>query len=150
MPAVKYNYIEEQLQELPQKAKYKSLPIHGKNQKVRRAPKTAQEKLAVLNAVLVTMGAVVAIGFTIVYSLVALSETKLAQLHSEISDLNYENTDLENKLENIKSYYSVDTKVSSSALFDKAKNVIEVEQVDAKAIEHQTPRGTNLNTVTGF
>lgn len=150
MPAVKYNYIEEQLQELPQKAKYKSLPIHGKNQKVRRAPKTAQEKLAVFNAVLVTMGAVVAIGFTIVYSLVALSETKLAQLHSEISDLNYENTDLENKLENIKSYYSVDTKVSSSALFDKAKNVIEVEQVDAKAIEHQTPRGTNLNTVTGF
>ncbi len=150
MPAIKYNYIEEQIQELPKKAKYKSLPTHDKKQKVKRVPKTAQEKLIALNVVFVVLGAIVTCAFIAVYSLVAVSEAQLAQLHSEISDLNYDNIDLENKLENVKSYYSVDTKVSSNASFEKAKNVIEVEQVDAKTIQHQEPRGTNLNTVTGF
>lgn len=151
MPAVRYNYnIEEQVQNLPQKARYKTVPIGDKRQQVRRAPKTVQEKVLALNFALVCLGGVVAIVFIAIYSLVALSETKLANLHSEISDLNYENIDLENKLENVKSYYSVDTKVSSNASFEKAKNVLEVEQVNVKTVQHQEPKGSSLNTVTGF
>ena len=69
MPAVKYNYIEEQIHDLPKKAKYKSLPIHDKRQKVKRAPKTAQEKLLLLNAIVVFLGAVVACAFIVIYSL---------------------------------------------------------------------------------
>ena len=149
MPALKYNYnIEEQIKTLPKKAKYKTVPI--KKERVAKAPKTAQEKVLILNYALVCLGGVVAVVFIAIYSLVAVSETKLANLHSEISDLNYENIDLENKLENVKSYYSVDTKVSSNASFEKAKNVIEVEQVNAKTVQHQEHQGSSLNTVTGF
>lgn len=151
MPAVKYNYnIEEQVQQLPKRARYKTVPIGDNGKRVRRAPKNAQEKVLALNFALVCLGGIISIAFIAMYSLVSLSETRLANLHSEISDLNYENIDLENKLENVKSYYSVDTKVSSNASFEKAKNVIEVEQVDAKAVQHQEPKGSNLNTVTGF
>lgn len=150
MPAVKYNYIEEQIQDLPKKGKYKSLPIHDKKTGVRRDTRKAPNKLLALNMVIVGMGAIVACAFIVVYSLVALSEAQLSKLHTEISDLNYENIDLENKLENVKSYYSVDTKVSSTNTFEKAKNVLEVEQVNVKAVPHEEPRGTNLNTVTGF
>ena len=151
MPALKYNYnIEEQIQNLPKRARYKTVPITEEDKRVKRAPKTVQEKVLALNFALVCLGGAVAIAFIAIYSLVALSETRLANLHSEISDLNYENIDLENKLENVKSYYSVDTKVSSNASFEKAKNVIEVEQVDPKAVPHQEPQGSNLNTVTGF
>ena len=149
MPALKYNYnIEEQLNTLPKKAKYKTVPITKEKNQVR--PKSNQEKILRLNYALVCFGGVVAIAFIAIYSMVALSETRLANLHSEISDLNYENIDLENKLENVKSYYSVDTKVSSNASFEKAKNVIEVEQVNAKTVQHQEPQGSTLNTVTGF
>ncbi|MCR4881431.1 MAG: hypothetical protein K6A44_05705 [bacterium] len=151
MPAVKYNYnVEEQVQDLPKRAKYKTAPNRDNNQQVRRVPKTTQEKVLAFDFALVCLGAVVAFVFIVIYSFVATSETRLANLHSEISNLNYENIDLENKLENVKSYYSVDTKVSSNASFEKAKNVIEVEQIDAKTVEHQEPKGSNLNTVTGF
>lgn len=150
MPALKYDYnIEEQVKKAPKKTRYKSVPIAPKKSQNRK-PKTQQEKILALNFVLLCFGAVIAIVFVTVYSAVAISETRLANLHSQISELNYENIDLENKLENVKSYYSVDTKVSSNASFEKAKNVIEVEQIDAKAVEHQEPKGSNLNTVTGF
>ena len=151
MPAVKYDYIvEEQKQNSPQKSRYQSMPVQKEDRQVRRSAKTVNEKVLALNFALVCLGGVIAVVFIAIYSLVAVSETKLANLHSEISDLNYENIDLENKLENVKSYYSVDTKVSSNASFEKAKNVIEVEQVDAKTVQHQEPLGNNLNTVTGF
>ena len=152
MPVLKYNYtIEEQVKDLPKKAKYKTVPISdNKTRPETLSKKSSQEKILALNYALVCLGGVIALAFIGIYSLVALSETRLANLHSEISDLNYENIDLENKLENVKSYYSVDTKVSSNASFEKAKNVIEVEQVSAKTIQHEVPKGSNLNTVTGF
>ena len=76
--------------------------------------------------------------------------TKLANLHTKISELNYENIELENKLENVKSYYSVDTKVSNTADFEKAKNVLEVNHVGIETTEHKKTKNSNLNTVTGF
>lgn len=151
MPALKYDYnIEEQAQNLPKKAGYKSVPIKDDRERKSVSQRSSKEKVLALNFALVCLGGAIAIVFIAVYSLVAVSETRLANLHSHISDLNYENIDLENKLENVKSYYSVDTKVSSNASFEKAKNVIEVEQVDAKMVPHQEHEGSNLNTVTGF
>ena len=109
-----------------------------------------KEKVTKLNFTLLSFAGILTIVFIGIYSVVALSEAKLANLHSKISELNYENTDLENKLENVKSFYSVDNKVSSSDVFEKAKNVLEVNRVDAKMLPHTQPKTNNLNTVTGF
>jgi len=151
MPAVKYshNYTPIQEQEIPSKGRYQSVPIkkEHENKNVKKAPKN---KIAALNFALISIGCVLTVVFTVIYSIVALSETKLSNLHAQISELNYENIELENKLENVKSYYSVDTKVSSTADFDKAKNVIEVNHVNTKMKPHTEPKTSNLNTVTGF
>ncbi len=150
MPAVKhsYDYIEEVSE--PKKRSYQAVPIKKTRPEKKPAQKTAADTAMAVNFALLIISGVLAVAFTIVYSFVALSETKLTKLHATISELNYENIDLENKLENVKSYYSVDTKVSSTADFDKAKNVLEVNHVDAKTVQHNDPVLNNLNTVTGF
>ena len=151
MPAYKYSHnydIEEQAQIMPKKKTFKPAIKPVKNKKPIKV--TQQDKVVVLNFTLLLVGCFMTFVFVGIYSMVALSETRLSELHSQISNLNYENIDLENKLENIKSYNSVDTKVTSTATFDKAKNVIEVDKVDAKVIEHSEPKANNLNTVTGF
>ena len=150
MPAVKYSHNYEEIleQELP-KSTYHSVPIK-KEQQEKKAKPSAKNKVDAINFGLLSASCVLAIAFTSIYSIVALSETKLSNLHAQISELNYENIELENKLENVKSYYSVDTKVSSTADFDKAQNVLEVNHVNAKATPHITPKSSNLNTVTGF
>ena len=152
MPAVKYSqtYTQE-FTPKPQKNPYKTSPIKKEVIKVNvKAQKSVAKNPVALNFALLSIGAFLAICFIGVYSIVALSETKLANLHTKISDLNYENIELENKLENVKSYYSVDTKVSNSADFEKAKNVLELNHVNIQEKEHYTPKNNNLNTVTGF
>ena len=149
MPAVKhsYDYLEEI--EEPKKRSYQAVPI--KKTKTGKSRKKAVDKAMLANFSLIVISTLLAVAFTAVYSIVALSEAKLTKLHAKISELNYENIDLENKLENVKSYYSVDTKVSSTADFDKAKNVLEVNHVDVKTVPHNDPLlNNNLNTVTGF
>ena len=151
MPAVKYDYdnAAQQVQPIHKTGRYKSVPLR-EVEKPAKGQKKAIDKNMALNVALLSLSVVLAVIFVCVYSVVAVSETKLANLHSQISDLNYENIELENKLENVKSYYSVDTKVSSTSSFEKAKNVLEVDRLDAKTIRHSEPKGNNLNTVTGF
>ena len=152
MPAVKYQ--EQYTQYAPQprrESQYKTSPIKKEVVKVKiDAKKSIAKNPTALNFVLLSVVTFLAICFVVVYSIVALCETKLTNLHTKISELNYENIELENKLENVKSFYSVDTKVSNSADFEKAKNVLELNHVNVKTKEHYTPKNKNLNTVTGF
>ena len=152
MPAVKYSqsYTNTEYKE-EAKSSFKTLPIKKNTTKPIPSKKQLNSSNSTkLNFALLTVGAFFTICFIAIYSIVALSETKLANLHTKISELNYENIELENKLENVKSYYSVDTKVSNTADFEKAKNVLEVNHVGIKTTEHKKTKNSNLNTVTGF
>ena len=152
MPAVKYSHnYEQQIQPERKKDAYHSVPIKKdlQQKKVSRR-KDARKINTIANFVLLSFGGVMTIVFIFIYSIVAFSEAKYANLYAHINELNYENVELENKLENVKSYYSVDNKVSATTDFDKAKNVIEVDKVDAKTPPHKAPKNNALNTVTGF
>ena len=152
MPAVKYSHnYEEQIQPQRKKNTYHSVPIkkESKNAKVNKNKNVSQIN-TIINFTLLSVGGLLMFAFIGIYSIVAISETKLTNIHTQISELNYENIELENKLENVKSYYSVDNKVSASTDFDKAKNVIEVNKVDVKTPPHIAPKNDALNTVTGF
>ncbi len=152
MPAVKYSHnYEQQSQPQHKKSEYTSFPIKKDSEKkYTHNKKSAKQINTAINFALLTFGGILTLFFIAIYSVVALSETKLANLHAKISELNYENIELENKLENVKSYYSVDNKVAATTDFDKAKNVLEVNRVDAKTTPHIEPKTNHLNTVTGF
>jgi len=149
MPAVRYSHNYTSLDDLQKEKSYQTSPIK-KEQNTRKQKQKAKDIGLTINFAMLSICSVLTIAFVSVYTIVSLSETKLANLHSKISEKNYENIELENKLENVKSYYSVDTKVSSTADFDKAKNVIEVNHMNAKQVQHNEPVANDLSTVTGF
>ena len=62
------------------------------------------------------------------YYFVTANEMTLNKLRKETITLNDENTDLQNKLDNLKSYYNVDKTMKSKNLLHKAKDVIEVQE----------------------
>lgn len=151
MPALKY--AQQEIQEIQES--YVTSPIKREVTKVkkeqRKPHKTREQLVLMLNTTFLILIGVFSVGFLIIYSLVAVKEDKLASLHSKINELNYENIELENKLENVKSYYSVDNKVAESNTLDKAKKVIEIDTLNQKEVIHHHPNlNNNLNTATGF
>ncbi len=151
MPALKY--AQQEIQEIQEN--YTTSPIKREVTKVkkeqRKPHKTREQLVLMLNTAFLVLIGVFSVGFLIIYSLVAVKEDKLASLHSKINELNYENIELENKLENVKSYYSVDNKVAESNTLDKAKKVIEIDTLNQKEVIHHHPNlNNNLNTATGF
>ncbi len=62
------------------------------------------------------------------YYFVTSNEMTLNKLRKETIAINDENTDLQNKLDNLKSYYNVDKTMKSKNLLHKAKDVIEVQE----------------------
>lgn len=52
------------------------------------------------------------------------------ELHNKTVKINYENTELQNKVDNMKSFYSIDTKVSKIDFLKKADRVIEVKAIN--------------------
>ena len=67
--------------------------------------------------------------FTLIsYYFVTANEMTLNKLRKETIVLNDENSELQNKLDNLKSYYNVDKTMKSKNLLHKAKDVIEVQE----------------------
>lgn len=62
------------------------------------------------------------------YYFVTSNEMTLNKIRKEIIVLNDENTELQNKLDNLKSYNNVDKTMKSNNLLHKAKDVIEVQE----------------------
>lgn len=72
--------------------------------------------------------------FTLVsYYFVTANEVTLNKLRKETISINDENTDLQNKLDILKSYYNVDKTMKSKNLLHKAKDVIEVQEPQMQA-----------------
>ena len=60
------------------------------------------------------------------YYFVTMGEVSLNQIRKETLALNYENEDLQNKLDNLQSYYNVDMAVAKSNILQRATKVVEL------------------------
>ena len=64
------------------------------------------------------------------YYFVSCKEVQLNQISRETLELNYENDELQNKLDTLQSYYNIDEAVSKTNILERAKNVVEIDAVD--------------------
>ena len=64
--------------------------------------------------------------------------------------MNYENIELENKLENVKSFYSVDDKIAKTNLLNNPEKIIEVEKVDTQSGTLSFNRSFKINSALGY
>ena len=87
------------------------------------------EEMAIskVNKTLCIILAVLVMVTLVSYYFVTSNEMTLNKIRKEIIALNDENTELQNKLDNLKSYNNVDKTMKSNNLLHKAKDVIEVQ-----------------------
>jgi hypothetical protein len=141
--ALKYNY------KIPQQTKTapKQNVAQGNFPSYENIKKTKIAKLNKLIAMVLSVGIFISM---VSYSTVVASENQISKFHKEISDLNYENIELENKLENVKSFYNVDDKIAKTNLLEKPEQIIEVEKTDTKAGTLSFNKKLKLNSALGY
>ena len=64
------------------------------------------------------------------YYFVSCKEVQLNQISRATLELNYENEELQNKVDSLQSYYNIDRAVSKTNLLERAKHVVEVDAAD--------------------
>lgn len=64
------------------------------------------------------------------YYFVSCKEVQLNQISRETLELNYENDELQNKVDTLQSYYNIDKAVSKSNILERARHVVEVNAID--------------------
>ncbi len=64
------------------------------------------------------------------YYFVSCKEVQLNRISRETLELNYENDELQNKVDSLQSYYNIDKAVSKTNILERAQHVVEVDAVD--------------------
>ena len=75
------------------------------------------------------------LGFLVIFCLVcyyfvSCKEVQLNQISRETLELNYENEELQNKVDSLQSYYNIDKAVSKTNILERARHVVEVNAID--------------------
>lgn len=64
------------------------------------------------------------------YYFVSCKEVQLNQISRETLELNYENDELQNKIDSLQSYYNIDKAVSKTNILERARHVVEVDAIN--------------------
>ena len=64
------------------------------------------------------------------YYFVSCKEVQLNRISRDTLELNYENDELQNKLDTLQSYYNIDKAVSKANILERARHVVEVDAID--------------------
>ena len=113
--------------------------------------------IAKLNRFLgILLGLAISVSF-ISYYFVTANEVILDKVGREITEIRTQNLELQNKLDNLKSYYNVDKTVKQKNLLQKPQQVVEVssikvdETIPARNIKDVAPKtNENFNWAVGF
>lgn len=80
-----------------------------------------------INSFLYALLALLVLFCLICYYFVSCKEVQLNKISRETLELNYENEELQNKVDSLQSYYNIDKAVSSANILERAKQVVEVD-----------------------
>lgn len=85
------------------------------------------------------------------YYFVVLNEMELRKLSKETIALNYDNVDMQNKLDNLQSFSNVDFAVTKSNTLTRAKKVIELSAANVPHVNYDKKKNEGLtNRYLGY
>ena len=125
-----FNELESYEFELPQDTVIEGIFEQEDNEK-QMAIRKLNFTLCILLAILIAVT-------TVSYYFATATEMTLNDLSRETSVFNDENVELENQLDKLKSFNNVDKSMQKNNLLTKAKQVIEVEEVNSVGITKNT------------
>lgn len=86
----------------------------------------------------------------ICYYFVSCKEVQLNQISRATLELNYENDELQNKVDSLQSYYNIDKAVSKTNILERAKQVVEVNATELPQINLKSGTNTKQALVVGY
>ena len=112
---------------------YKNAPSHSHNDNpilkgdFKRNVNQKINAIFKLNHFLSTMLILSVIISMVSYSMVAAKETQVSVIHSDTNELNFENIELQNKVDHARSFYNINNKIADVNFLKKPDNIIEVK-----------------------
>ncbi len=80
------------------------------------------------------------------YYFVSCKEVQLNQISRETLELNYENDELQYKVDSLQSYYNIDKAVSKSNILERAKKVVEVDAITLPSLNFNKKTPKNVRS----
>jgi len=84
------------------------------------------------------------------YYFVSCKEVQLNKISRETLDLNYENEELQNKLDSLQSYYNIDKAVSKTNILERARHVVEVDAIDLPNFKLSSTKNKKHSLVVSY
>ncbi len=84
------------------------------------------------------------------YYFVSCKEVQLNKISRETLELNYENEELQNKVDSLQSYYNIDKAVSKTNILERAKQVVEVDAIDLPNVNFKKQNKDNRPMVVNY
>lgn len=74
------------------------------------------------------------------YYFVTIGEIELNKIRKETLTLNYDNEEMQNKLDNMQSYFNVDETVSKTNILQRAKQVMELPAANLPSVNYENKK----------
>ncbi len=84
------------------------------------------------------------------YYFVSCKEVQLNQISRETLELNYENDELQNKVDSLQSYYNIDKAVSKANILERAKQVVEVDAVKTPSVNFNKKPSKDSSLIVNY
>jgi len=103
-----------------------------------------------LNRLLTTALVISVLISSVCYMAVVAQEMHVTKLHKKIIDINYENNELQNQLDRVKSFYNIDSKVSQANMLQKADAILEVTSINPVTKKTIEMKDFTIKPVLGY
>lgn len=137
-----YNYEPQVVEQDAKTLVYGNFPIYHSKQNL---------FILILNRTLSAMLIGLILASMVCYCFVVSKQKYINNIHRETRTLNIENNDLQNKVDYLKSFYNVDSKITSYDYLVQPKQVIEVKESSVpNVLVKATPSGSKINSMIGY
>jgi len=110
-------------------------------------PKPAVLKVNIMLAFCLAVAVVLSM---VSYLAVIAKENRIKDLHTSTNKINYENIELQNKVDYLKSFYTIDDKVQKIDFLKKADKVMEVSKKSRAPLYYENKEFFDVTSVSGF
>ena len=107
--------------------------------------------IARVNNILYIVLGVLILFCLVCYYFVSCKEVQLNQISRTTLELNFENDELQNKVDSLQSYYNIDKAVSKTNILERAQKVVEVNAIDLPKVNFKkTLENKNQSIIVGY
>ncbi|OGH96873.1 MAG: hypothetical protein A2104_07285 [Candidatus Melainabacteria bacterium GWF2_32_7] len=84
------------------------------------------------------------------YSMVVAKENALSSIHTKTNEVNFENIELQNKVDYSKSFYTINNKVAKVNFLKKPDAIMEVKSVNTIPVIEKSRNNIEIQPVPGY